>query len=63
MAGLFFLGSCIRMYRNGSGRFGLNMKKHFFTKMIVNSWNRVLADVVDAPAVKRHFDNAINTML
>ena len=42
------------------------MRKHFFTERVVKPWNRLPGEVVDAPCLsvlKRHLDNALNTML
>ena len=49
-----------------SGRFRLDIRKHFFTKRVVKPWNRLPREVVDAPSLsvfKRHLDNALNNML
>ncbi|KAK4828319.1 hypothetical protein QYF61_025331 [Mycteria americana] len=53
--------SCVRQER-----FRLDMRKHFFTERVVKAWNRLPGEVVDAPGLsvlKRHLDNALNTML
>ncbi|KAK4827630.1 hypothetical protein QYF61_019840 [Mycteria americana] len=42
------------------------MRKHFFTERLVKAWNRLPAEVVDAPSLsvlKRHLDNALHTTL
>ncbi len=48
------------------GRFGLDMRKHFFTERLVKPWNRLPGEVGDAPCLsvfKRHLDNTLNTTL
>ena len=69
-AELFSLVSSDRTCGNDSrlclGRFGLDIRKHFFTERVVKHWNRLPREVVDAPSLsvfKRHFDNALNNML
>ncbi|KAK4816598.1 LOW QUALITY PROTEIN: hypothetical protein QYF61_018646, partial [Mycteria americana] len=60
-ADLFSLGSM-----TGHGRFRVDIRKHFFTKMVVKHWNRLSGEVADAPCLsvfKRHLDNALNSML
>lgn len=47
------------------GRFGLDVRRHFFPKRVVTPCNRLPGEVVDAPCLsvlKRHLDNALNTM-
>jgi len=69
-AGLLSLGSGDRTCGNGSklcqGRFRLDIRKHFFTKMMVEHQNRLPSEVVDAPSLPvlmSHLDNALNDTL
>ncbi|KAK4832330.1 hypothetical protein QYF61_021859 [Mycteria americana] len=69
-AELFALGSSDRTCGKGSklqqGRFRLDIRKHFFTERVVKHWNRLPREVADAPSpsvLKRHLDNALNSML
>ena len=69
-AELFSLGSRDRTPGNGSnllqGMLRLDIRKHFFTERVVNHWNRLPREVVDAPCLsvfKRHLDSALNKML
>ena len=69
-AELFSLGSSARTCGNSpklhQGRFRLDSRNHFFTERVVKHWNRLPAEVVDAPCLsvfKRHLDHALNNML
>lgn len=67
----FFSLVCIdRMSRNGSKlpqeRFRLDIKKHFFTEMVVKPWKRLPKELIDASSLlvfKRHLDNTLKNML
>ncbi|KFV43229.1 hypothetical protein N341_08206, partial [Tyto alba] len=48
------------------GRFRLDIRKHLFTERVVEHWNRIPREVVDAPCLsvfKRYLDSALNNML
>jgi len=58
------------MHGSGSklcqGRFRLDVRKHFFTKIVVKHWNRLRIEVADAqclPEFKEHLDTALNNVL
>lgn len=62
--------SCDRTCGNGSklhrGRVRLDIRKNFLTIEVVQHWNRLPKEVVNAPSLavnKRHLDNAPNNML
>ena len=66
-ADLFSLVSRARVCGKGSklrqGRFRADIRKHLFAKREVKHWNKIPAEVVDAPSLsvfKRHLDNALN---
>lgn len=65
---LFSLGYSDSMHGNGSKlyqKFQLDLRKHFFTERVINHWDRLPTEVVDAPSLsllKRHLDNALNNM-
>jgi len=43
----------------------VDIRKHFFIKMVVKHWNRLPREVADPPslsAFKRHLDNAVNML-
>ncbi|KFO64609.1 hypothetical protein N302_04015, partial [Corvus brachyrhynchos] len=48
------------------GKFGLDMRKKFFTDRVVRYWNRLPSDVVDAPspeAFKARLDKALSNLV
>jgi len=66
-ADLFSLAPSDRSRGNGSklchGRFGLDIRKHFFTESMVKVWNRLPRELDDAPSLSRYLDNDLNNML
>ena len=69
-ADLFSLVSRDRVCGNGSklhqGRFRVDIRKHLLAKRELKHWNKIPAEVVDAPSLsvfKRHRDNALNNRL
>jgi len=54
---------CSKLYQ---GKFRLHIRKHFFTKRVVEHCKRLPRDVVNAPSLsvfKRHFDNTLSNVL
>ena len=48
------------------GKFGLDLRKRFFTERVVGHWNRLPREVVMAPSMsefKERLDNALNHMV
>ncbi|KFV08920.1 hypothetical protein N340_02759, partial [Tauraco erythrolophus] len=48
------------------GRFGLGIRKNFFTMRVVKHWNRLLRVVVDAPSLetfKVRLDRALSNLM
>ncbi|KFQ72830.1 hypothetical protein N337_04308, partial [Phoenicopterus ruber ruber] len=48
------------------GRFGLDIRKKFFTRRVVRHWNRLPREVVDAPSLevfKARLDGALSNLV
>ncbi|KFM13740.1 hypothetical protein AS27_14185, partial [Aptenodytes forsteri] len=48
------------------GRFGLDIRKNFFTLRVVKHWNRLPREVVDAPSLetfKVRLDGALSNLI
>ncbi|KFQ05166.1 hypothetical protein N329_05318, partial [Haliaeetus albicilla] len=48
------------------GRFGLDIRKKFFTVSVVKHWNRLPSEVVDAPSLetfKVRLDGALSDLI
>jgi len=48
---------------DASGKFGLHIRKRFFTERVVSHWNRLPREVIMAPSLselREHLDDALN---
>jgi len=53
-------------FKLGQGRFGLDIRRKFFTQRVVTHWNRLPKEVVDAPsleAFKARLDVALGSLV
>ncbi|KGL94638.1 hypothetical protein N301_10844, partial [Charadrius vociferus] len=53
-------------YKLAEGRFRLNIRKKFFTLMVVRHWNRLPREVVEAPSLegfKARLDVALGNLV
>ena len=53
-------------FKLGQGRFRLDIRKKFFTQVVVTHWNRLPKEVVDAPSLevfKARLDVALGSLV
>jgi len=67
---IFSRACCDRTRSNGfklrEGRFGLDVRKKFFTMRVVKPWNRLPGQVVEAPSLetfKARLDRALSNLV
>ena len=56
----------ISVFKLKAGRFGLDVRKKFFTVRVVRHWNRLPREVVDAPSLevlKARLDGALSNLV